>query len=121
MPVEPDEIRLTGGLARADAWCQAIADIFATEAVPVEGEGASLGAALHAAWVWMNENGEAISLEEVTTPFVIKTETRRRQPQERARPAYALQRRLFHALAQRTRGKPGEDPFVLRDQLARMG
>ena len=121
MPVEPEEIRLTGGLSRADAWCQAIADIFATEAVPVDGEGASLGAALHAAWVWMNENGETISLEEVTAPFVIKTEARRRLPQERARSAYALQRRLFHALAQRVQGKPGEDPFMLRDKLARMG
>lgn len=121
MPVAPDEIRLTGGLARSDAWCQAIADIFATEAVPVEGEGAALGAALHAAWVWMNETGEAISLEEISTPFVIKTETRRRRPQEHARAAYELQRRLFHALAQRVQGKPGEDPFVLREQLARMG
>ena len=120
MPVEPDEIRLTGGLARSDAWCQAIADIFATEAVPVEGEGASLGAALHAAWVWLNENGEEVSLEEVTTPFVIKTETRRRRPQDHARSAYDLQRRLFHSLALRIRGKPGEDPFILRDQLARM-
>jgi len=121
MPVAPDEIRLTGGLARSDAWCQAIADIFATEAVPVEGEGAALGAALHAAWVWMNETGETISLEEISTPFVIKTETRRRRPQEHARAVYELQRRLFHALAQRVQGKPGEDPFVLREQLARMG
>lgn len=86
----------------------------------MEGEGASLGAALHAAWVWLNENGEEVSLEEVTTPFVIKTETRRRRPQDHARSAYDLQRRLFHSLALRIRGKPGEDPFILRDQLARM-
>ncbi len=119
LPVEPDEIRLTGGLARSDTWCQAIADIFATEAVPLEGEGAALGAALHAAWVWMKENGESIPLEELTAPFVIKNEARRKRPRERSRTACALQRRLFHALAQRAQGKPGEDPFVLQERLAR--
>jgi xylulokinase len=121
MPVEPDEIRLTGGLSRSDAWCQVIADIFAIEAVPVEGEGTALGAALHAAWVWLKENGDNVSLEEVTTPVVTKTEARRKRPQDHARTACELQRRLFHALAQRVQGKPGEDPFMLREQLARMG
>jgi sugar (pentulose or hexulose) kinase len=121
MPVEPDEIRLTGGLARSDAWCQAIADIFDADVVPVEGEGAALGAALHAAWVWMKENGETISLEEATSPFVIRLEARRKRPVEHSREAYSLQRRLFHALTQRIQGRPGEDPFALRDHLSRMG
>ncbi len=118
MPVKPHEIRLTGGLAQSESWCQTIADIFAAEAVPVEGEGAALGAALHAAWVWMREAGRALPLEEVTGPFVLKTEARRKRPQARSRPAYALQKRLFHALAQRAQGKPGEDPFALQKQLA---
>ncbi len=48
MPVKPREIRLTGGLSKSEAWCQAIADFFEAEAVPVEGEGAALGASHHA-------------------------------------------------------------------------
>ncbi len=120
LPVTPDEIRLTGGLARSDSWRQAIADIFDTDTVPVEGEGAALGAALHAAWVWLKEKGEALPLEEVTAPFVIQTEASRRRPRESAREAYALQKRLFHALAQRAQGKPGEDPFSLRERLGRL-
>ena len=56
MPVQSKEIRLTGGLSKSDAWCQTIADIFEAETVPVEGEGAALGAALHAAWVWLKES-----------------------------------------------------------------
>jgi xylulokinase len=120
LPVNPDEIRLTGGLSSSDSWCQAIADIFEAETIPVEGEGAALGAALHAAWVWKKERGEALPLEEITARFVIKNESRRRRPQENARGAYALQRRLFHSLAQRAQGQPGEDPFALREQLRRL-
>ena len=114
LPVKPEEIRLTGGLAQSEAWCQAIADIFAVEAVPVEGEGAALGAALHAAWVWLKENGQALNLEEVTDPFVIKTESRRKKPQPSARHIYGLQKRLFHALTQKCQGKLGEDAFALK-------
>jgi xylulokinase len=55
MPVTPREIRLTGGLARSASWSQTIADVFQAETVPVEGEGAALGAAIHAAWVWEKE------------------------------------------------------------------
>jgi xylulokinase len=120
MPVQPQEIRLTGGLSQSEAWCQTIADVFATEAVPVEGEGAALGAALHAAWVWMREAGRELSLEEVTAPLVLKTEARRKRPQASARPAYERLKRLFHALAQRAQGKPGEDPFALHQQLAQL-
>ncbi len=120
MPVKPREVRLTGGLSQSESWCQCIADIFAAEAVPVEGEGAALGAALHAAWVWMREKGDELSLEEVTAPFVLKTEARRMRPRAGARPGYTLQKRLFHALVQRAQGKPGEDPFILQKQLAQM-
>lgn len=117
LPVQPEEIRLTGGLAQSEAWCQAISDIFTVEAVPVEGEGAALGAALHAAWVWLKENGQALALEEVTDPFVIKTESRRKKPQTSARQIYSLQKRLFHSLTQKCQGKSGEDPFVLKHQM----
>ena len=121
LPGEPDEIRLTGGLARSDAWVQAIADIFAAEAVPVEGEGAALGAAMHAAWVWLRENGRTVPLEEITGAFVTPAHARRRRPRKDASEAYSLQKRLYSALVKRILGERGEeDPFALRKQLAGM-
>lgn len=80
MPVQAREIRLTGGLTRSHAWCQMIADIFEAETVPVEGEGAALGAALHAAWVWHKAQGRDVSIKQVIQPFLKFDETRRKPP-----------------------------------------
>ncbi len=118
MPVTPREIRLTGGLSASPAWCQTIADVFDAETVPVAGEGAALGAALHAAWVWRREQGDARSLAEVAAPFVVLEEARRRRPRPEHRATYAALRRLFRALSRRLRGLEGEDPFELRRALA---
>jgi xylulokinase len=118
MPVTPQEIRLTGGLSASPAWCQTIADVFDAETVPVAGEGAALGAAIHAAWVWYREAGEPRTLAEVAAPFVVLEEARRRRPRAERRAAYGLLRRLFRALSRRLRGLEGEDPFVLRRELA---
>jgi xylulokinase len=119
MPVKVKEIRLTGGLAKSDSWCQTIADIFAAETIPVEGEGAALGAALHAAWVWKKENGEEASLEELTNAFVVLQESRRRSPFAQNVEIYRIQKRLFAALSARLRGvEAGDDPFALRRELA---
>lgn len=120
LPGEPDEIRLTGGLAQSEAWVQTIADIFAAEAVPVEGEGAALGAAMHAAWVWLRENERPVPLEEITGSFVTPAHARRKWPRKEAGEAYALQKRLYSALVKRFLGAAGEDPFALRKQLAGM-
>ena len=117
MPAEVREIRLTGGLSRSDAWCQMIADVFDAEVVPVEGQGAALGAALHAAWVWRKERAKEISLEEIVDPFVALDETRRRTPDPRYRPVYRQQKRLFEALSRRLRGLPADDPFRLRAEM----
>ena len=118
MPVESKEIRLTGGLSRSEAWCQTIADVFEAEAVPVKGEGAALGAALHAAWVWSNEGGKKCSLQEVAEPFVILDEKRRQKPKPLNMEIYRYQKRLFHALSNRIRGEKGQDPFSLRTDLS---
>jgi xylulokinase len=118
MPVTPREIRLTGGLSNSPAWCQTIADVFDAETVPVAGEGAALGAAIHAAWVWYREAGEPRSLADVAAPFVVLEEARRRRPRPQHRAAYAVLRRLFRALSRRLRGLEGEDPFLLRRELA---
>jgi len=116
MPVTPREIRLTGGLSKSPSWSQTIADIFQAETVPVEGEGAALGAAIHAAWVWEG-GGDLSALREFAEPFVVLDESRRNRPNPEARPAILLLRRLYRALSRRIRGEEGEDPFVLRREL----
>ena len=119
MPVEAREIRLTGGLSKSAVWCQTIADIFETEVVPVEGEGAAVGAALHAAWVWQkeNENGSDMPLSELVAPFVIFDETRRTKPDGKNVAIHRKQKDLFTALSARIRGVGGGDPFVLRSEM----
>jgi xylulokinase len=117
MPVKVKEIRLTGGLSRSNTWCQIIADMFEAETVPVEGEGAALGAALHAAWVWKNEQQEAISLRELIKPFIMINEKRRTAPIAANVEIYRRQKQLFDGLSRRVRGLKGEDPFALRVSL----
>lgn len=118
MPVQAKEIRLTGGLAQSDAWCQTIADIFEAETVPVEGEGAALGAALHAAWVYMKEKGENIKLKDVVRPFVTFDESKRKKPDPENMQIHRKQKELFHALSLRVRGQvSAADPFALRAEM----
>jgi len=119
MPVEVKEIRLTGGLSRSHSWCQMIADIFEAETVPVEGEGAALGAALHAAWVWTKENEKPISIKEIVKPFVKFDESRRKKPINENIPVYRIMKDLFSSLSKRVRGLEAEDPFRLRAKLVR--
>ena len=119
MPVKPVEIRVTGGLSRSDLWCQTIADIFEAETVPVEGEGAALGAAIHAAWVWSKEAGESQTIEDLTNAFVSLKESNRQKPIRDNVEVYEMQKSLFQALSSRIRGQKGKDPFELRDKLIR--
>jgi xylulokinase len=121
LPVAPTEIRLTGGLSNSRAWRQAIADIFGADALPVSGEGAALGAALHAAWVWHRESGMEKELAEISESFVVLDEEGRCRPTEEHREVYDLLRRLFRSLSLRIRGVEGEDPFRLRKELLAMG
>ncbi len=118
MPVKATEIRLTGGLSQSEAWCQTIADIFETETIPVQGEGAALGAALHAAWVWFNESGEAKPLQDIVDRFVTLDETRRRKPDPTVTEIYRTQKTLYQALTSRLLKDNGEDPFQIRSSLA---
>jgi xylulokinase len=117
MPVMATEIRLTGGLSQSEAWCQTIADIFEAETVPVKGEGAALGAALHAAWVWLRENGVKTTLQEIVGRFVSLDESHRRKPDPRTPEIYRAQKKLFQALSGRLLMDNGEDPFKLRSTL----
>ena len=114
MPVEVEEIRLTGGLSQSDVWCQTIADVFGAKTVPVKGEGAALGAALHSAWVWLGEHGESVSIEDVVKPFIVLDEKLQKKPMGKNVRTYRIQKQLFNALSRRVRGLEGEDPFDLR-------
>jgi len=118
LPVRTEAIHLTGGLSRSESWCQMIADVFEAKTVPVEGEGAALGAAIHAAWVWTKEQGEAVSLAELAEPFVVLDVARRKEPIARNVEVYRIQKRLFRALSEGVRGiKTDENPFELRAAL----
>ncbi len=117
LPIEPQIIHLTGGLSKSPSWCQMIADVFAVETVAVQGEGAALGAAIHAAWVWLKEHDEQASLAAVAKPFVILNESTRKQPIAENVAVYQVQQRLFSALADRARGLDAEDIFELRAEL----
>jgi xylulokinase len=114
MSLDTDEIRLTGGLSQSETWCQTIANVFEAETVPVEGEGSALGAALHAMWVWFNENGKPRSIQDVVAPFVILDEKERKKPEREHIPTYRVMKETFHALSLRLRGHSSDDPFSLR-------
>ena len=112
MPVEPDEIRLTGGLSKSDAWCQTIANVFGVETVPVEGEGAALGAAIHACWVFYKQEKSKDVLEELTGDFVRLKQKRRKFPVNA--PAYEKIKQIFSEVSKRVRSSTGQtDPFSL--------
>ena len=118
MPVKPSEIRLTGGISQSVAWRETIANIFDAETVSVEGEGAALGAALHAAWVYQKEQGREMTLEEVVEPYITLDESTRVAPQAEHVATYRALMREFSALSARLRNyRTDDDPFLLRKDL----
>src|SRR6266436_10193410 len=69
--VKPAQIRATGGGAKSKAWRQIRADIFNTEVVTLKvSEGAAYGAALQALWCWRMQEGEKVSICDITDQFV---------------------------------------------------
>jgi xylulokinase len=69
--VNPTQIRATGGGAKSKVWRQIMADIFNTEVVTLKvTEGAAYGAALQALWCWRIQQGEKVSINEITDQFV---------------------------------------------------
>ncbi len=112
MPVSAREIRLTGGLSRSSAWRQTIADVFEMETIPVEGEGAALGAAMHAAWIYFKQEQPDYSLQSLTDTFVKVNEAERKEPANAE--GYKPLKKTFHEISARLRRPVGEiDPFKI--------
>ena len=108
-PINPTEIRLTGGISKSRVWRETIANIFNCNVVPVLGEGAALGAAIHAAWTYFPKK----SMSEIADPFIQIDEKNRIEPSPKIVEKYSLFRRLYIAISRRIRGLSGENPFSL--------
>lgn len=69
--ISPKEIRLIGGGSRSPVWRQIVADIFEMPVARVAtDEGAALGAALQACWVWGCERASSQSIQEIASQHV---------------------------------------------------
>jgi len=69
--VVPSEIRLTGGGSNSRTWRQICADVFGVPVVCLKsGEGAGLGAAIQAGWIWNKTHGSDSSLVEICDRLV---------------------------------------------------
>ncbi len=74
--VRPNQIRATGGGSKSRLWRQIMADVFNTPVITLKVvEGAAYGAAIQALWCWRLQEGETISITELTDQFV-KVNTR---------------------------------------------
>jgi xylulokinase len=88
--VQPAQIRATGGGANSKVWRQIMADAFNAEVVTLKvGEGAAFGAALQALWCWRREQGEDISITEITDRFVQLNKSETAEPIPRNVEVYA--------------------------------
>lgn len=110
LPVQPAEIRLTGGMSKSPAWRETIANVFNCAVIPVLGEGAALGAALHAAWATKRE----ASLTDLARGLVTIDEAGRVEPDPDRVAVYEQFGALFQAVSHRVRGVDARDPFQAR-------
>ena len=79
--VKPKQIRATGGGAKSKVWRQIMADVFNAEVVTLSvSEGAAYGAALQALWCWRCQQGEQVSINNITDEFVKLNRTETAQP-----------------------------------------
>ncbi|MHA1338856.1 MAG: xylulokinase [Promethearchaeota archaeon] len=109
LPVNPKEIRLTGGISKSPLWRETIANIFNCEVVPVLGEGAALGAALHAAWSYYKNK----SISEIADPFIKLDESQRIKPNPSLVERYNILKQIYIAVSRRIRNLDADNPFKL--------
>jgi xylulokinase len=88
--MHPAEIRLTGGGSNSRMWRQMCADVFGVPIVCLQsGEGAGLGGAIQAGWVWNKEQGSDATLAEICDRLVQVDENSRSQPEAEANKVYS--------------------------------
>jgi xylulokinase len=116
LPMQPDIIYLTGGIAQSAVWRQTIADIFKCTVMPVKGEGAALGAAIHAAYV---DNKDSVQdLYAFVKQFIEYDEGNRTSPVKENVKIYEDFKQVYLALSKRIRGIVSKtDPFKKRKDL----
>jgi sugar (pentulose or hexulose) kinase len=79
--VKPTQIRATGGGAKSKVWRQIMADVFDAEVVTLKvSEGAAYGAALQALWCWKLQQGQKISINDITDRYVELNESETAEP-----------------------------------------
>lgn len=109
LPVQAKEIRLTGGISKSKAWRHTIANIFECEVVPVLGEGAALGAAIHAAWSLLKSR----PLSEIADPFIQLDQSQRVSPSAETVKRYRHFKQMYLAVSQRIRTNIKDNPFKI--------
>ena len=103
--VKAKQIRATGGGAKSKLWRQIMADIFNAEVVTLKvGEGAAYGAAMQALWCWRLQQGEKISISEITDEFVTLNTAETVTPKKEAVAAYQELQELQDDLSKSLRG-----------------
>jgi len=102
--VKPAQIRATGGGAKSKAWRQIMADVFDAEVVTLKvGEGAAYGAALQALWCWRLQEGERVSISDITERFVELNTGETTQPNTKRAAVYRELQAIQDALSQSLR------------------
>jgi xylulokinase len=103
--VQPAQIRATGGGANSKVWRQIMADVFNAEVVTLKvSEGAAYGAALQALWCWRRQQGEDISIAEITDQFVQLNKAETTQPNPARVAIYQELQALQDQMSQALRG-----------------
>jgi xylulokinase len=114
--VKARQIRATGGGANSKVWRQIMADVFNAEVVTLKvSEGAAYGAALQALWCWRLQQGEKISIQEITDQFVELNSAETVQPNQKNVEVYRELQALQDEMSLALRGVFAKHrAFVLR-------
>jgi len=103
--VEAKQIRATGGGAKSKLWRQIMADVFNAEVVTLRvSEGAAYGAALQALWCWRLQQGEKISIGDITDQYVALNKLETTTPNRDAVATYQELQELQDDLSKSLRG-----------------
>jgi len=103
--VKPTQIRATGGGAKSRIWRQIMADVFDAEVVTLKvSEGAAYGAALQALWCWRLQQGEKVSISDITGQFVELNAAETAQPNAKDAAVYRELQELQDEMSTALRG-----------------